>query len=81
MKVVGSYLLGTVTKPDLNVDVSVQMPKVCIIHITFLVKMISGLLLLGPDLLRWSELIQLIRVLIRILTAIAVLFSAVSHCN
>ena len=28
MKVVGSYLLGTVTKPDLNVDIAVQMPKV-----------------------------------------------------
>ncbi|XP_067056195.1 nucleolar protein 6-like [Acropora muricata] len=29
VKVVGSYLLGTVTKPDLNVDISVQMPKEC----------------------------------------------------
>lgn len=28
VKVVGSYLLGTVTKPDLNVDIAVQMPKV-----------------------------------------------------
>lgn len=28
IKVVGSYLLGTVTKPDLNVDIAVQMPKV-----------------------------------------------------
>ncbi|CAH3109711.1 unnamed protein product [Porites lobata] len=29
VKVVGSYLLGTVTKPDLNVDIAVQMPKEC----------------------------------------------------
>ncbi|XP_078367178.1 nucleolar protein 6-like isoform X2 [Oculina patagonica] len=29
VKVVGSYLLGTVTKPDLNVDIIVQMPKEC----------------------------------------------------
>ena len=28
VKVVGSYLLGTVTKPDLNVDIAVEMPKV-----------------------------------------------------
>ena len=28
MKVVGSYLLGTVTKPNMNVDVAVEMPKV-----------------------------------------------------
>ena len=28
VKVVGSYLLGTVTKPNFNVDVSVQMPEV-----------------------------------------------------
>jgi len=29
VKVVGSYLLGTVTKPELNVDIAVQMPKEC----------------------------------------------------
>jgi len=28
VKVVGSYLLGTGTKPDLNVDIAVEMPKV-----------------------------------------------------
>ena len=28
MKVVGSYLLGTLTKPNMNVDVAVEMPKV-----------------------------------------------------
>jgi len=28
VKVVGSYLLGTETKPDLNVDIAVEMPKV-----------------------------------------------------
>jgi len=29
VKVVGSYLLGTETKPDLNVDIAVEMPKEC----------------------------------------------------
>lgn len=28
VKVVGSYLLGTLTKPNMNVDVAVEMPKV-----------------------------------------------------
>ena len=28
VKVVGSFLLGTVTKPNLNVDIAVQIPKV-----------------------------------------------------
>ena len=30
IQVVGSYLLRTVTKPDLNVDVAVEMPAACI---------------------------------------------------
>jgi len=33
VKVVGSYLLGTGTKPDLNVDMAVEMPKVRIFMI------------------------------------------------
>lgn len=28
VKVVGSYLLGTCIKPDINVDVAVMMPRV-----------------------------------------------------
>ena len=28
VKVVGSYLLGTVTKPDLNIDLVLQIPQV-----------------------------------------------------
>ena len=28
IKVVGSYLLGTMSKPDLNVDMSAQIPAV-----------------------------------------------------
>lgn len=28
IKVVGSYLLGTLTKPDLNVDVELNLPMV-----------------------------------------------------
>lgn len=28
VKVVGSYLLGTITKPQLNVDIAMEMPKV-----------------------------------------------------
>lgn len=31
VKVIGSYLLGTATKPELNVDIAVQMPKVSLI--------------------------------------------------
>ena len=28
VKVVGSYLLGTMTKPDLNIDLVLQLPQV-----------------------------------------------------
>ena len=33
VKVVGSYLLGTIMKPNLNVDIVVQMPRVCFVFL------------------------------------------------
>lgn len=36
VKVVGSYLLGTLTKPNMNVDVAVEMPKECFQHKDYL---------------------------------------------